>query len=127
MGKRIDKWLTAQGLALLGGWRRQGDDLKEIAKKIGVSRPVLRQWAAEHAKINEALQVDKEIADFMVEEVLFNKSLAGDPKAYEFWLKHRMPGKWGKPAEAAAHAQPADHGRLAELINNPVEREGDFE
>ena len=133
MGKKVDKgfWLTVQGLALLGGWRRQGDGAAEIAEKMGVSAATLKRWADQHEEVDAALRIDREAADFMVEDVLFSRSLAGDHKAYEFWLKHRMPERWGKGAvdgvAQAAGAEPLPYERLAELINNPVEREGNFD
>ncbi|MCL2376285.1 MAG: hypothetical protein FWC76_02700 [Defluviitaleaceae bacterium] len=125
MGKKIGRWLVPQGLALISGWRRQGEGLADVAGKIGVSAAQLKRWAAEHEEIDAALRIDKEAADFMVEGALFDKALAGDHKAYEFWLRHRMPEKWGKAAkEDEGIRAVADYGRLAELINNPVEREG---
>ena len=126
MGKRVDKgfWLSAQGLALVGGWRRQGDGEGEIAERIGVCADTLRRWAAVHEEFGAAFRIGREAADFMVEDVLFRRALEGDHKAYEFWLKHRMPERWGKAAgEWDGGGKAADYARLAELINNPVERE----
>jgi hypothetical protein len=117
-------WLTVQGLALIGGWRRQGDGPAEIGEKMGVSEAVLRRWAKEHEEIGALLRIDREAADFMVENVLFSRSLEGDHKAYEFWLKHRMPEKWGKGAADGEAGKAVDYAGLAELINNPVQREG---
>ena len=112
----------------MSGWRRQGDSIAEIAGKMGISTNTLRRWSLAHEEIRQILLIDKDTANFMVEDVLFNKSLAGDSKAYEFWLKHRMPGRWSKePAKEAASEGQGDFVRLAELINNPVEREGGFE
>ncbi|MDR2183188.1 MAG: hypothetical protein LBE55_03345 [Clostridiales bacterium] len=131
MGKKVDKvfWFTASGLALIGGWRRQGDGVEEIAAKMEIGTATLKRWANEHEEIDAALRIDREVADFMVEDVLFSRSLAGYHKAYEFWLKHRMPQKWGKAAAEGEEAgKAADYTGLAQLINNPVEREGcDFE
>jgi len=128
LGKRIDKWLVPQGLALISGWRRQGEGLEEIARKMGVSASTLRRWREKHEEIAEALRVGREAADFMVEGALFDKALAGDYKAYEFWLKHRMPEKWDKSAKKGDGGEVVTGGyvKLAELINNPVEREGDL-
>jgi len=128
MDRKVDKafWFVPQGLALIGGWRRQGDGADEIAGKMGISAATLKRWADEHEEIDAALQIDREAADFMVEDVLFSKSLAGDHKAYEFWLKHRMPERWGKAAAENGGdigGKVADYSGLAELINNPVERE----
>ena len=127
MAKRVDKWLSKEGLALIGGWRRQGFGEAEIAVKMGISESTLERWKGGHEEICRALLIDRETANYMVEDVLFSKSLAGDQKAYEFWLKHRMPGKWGKGAGKEDGAAGDGVVRLAELINNPVERPGDVE
>ena len=119
-----------QGLALIGGWRRQGVCAAEIAAKMGVSAATLKRWADENEEIGAALRIDREAADFMVEDVLFSRSLAGDHKAYEFWLKHRMPEKWGKTAVGNGGDEDmkvVDYGRLAELINNPAQRNMEVE
>ena len=120
-------WFTAQGLALIGGWRRQGDGLAEVAAKMGIDAAVLRRWSKEHEEIGAALRIDREAADFMVEDVLFSRCLEGDHKAYEFWLKHRMPERWGKSAaegDGGGDGKAVDYLGLAELINNPVARDG---
>ena len=131
MGERIGKkdWLTVQGLALISGWRRQGDNAAEIADKMGVTEAALKRWSDEHEEIDAALRVGREAADFMVEDVLFGRCLEGDHKAYEFWLRHRMPERWGKAESgggAGGGGKPLPYERLAELINNPVEREGEI-
>ena len=129
MQSNASEWLTREGLALIAGWRRHGETPEQIAERMGVGLKVLERWRGEFEEIGQALQIDRDMADFMVEEALFNKSLGGDAKAYEFWLKHRMPDKWGKAVAADERgevAQGADFAQLAELINNPMKREGDF-
>ena len=127
MAKKIADWLTREGLALIAGRRRQGDTPAQIAEMMGVSLARLRKLSKEHEEMRLVLQIDKDVADFLVEDVLFNKSLSGDAKAYEFWLKHRMPEKWGKAAPQNPEKREDGYARLSELINNPVAREEDFE
>ena len=126
MAKRSEKWLGRGSLALIAGWRRQGESRARIAARMGVSVSTLRRWSLRHEEILRALEIDREMADFMVEAVLFEDAMEGDQKAYMYWLKHRLPGKWGKTAEAGADAGIGVNGPdfvgLAEMINNPVER-----
>jgi len=92
-----------------------------VAGKMGISASTLLRWSKQREEICDALKVDKETADFLVEDVLFEKSLKGDTKAYEFWLKHRMPGRWGA-AKASDEDTQSGLVELARLINNPVVR-----
>jgi len=125
MGTKVESWLTREGLALIAGWRRQGDGINDIAEKIGIGQEKLLEWRKEHEDIERALTIDRETANFMVEDALFQKSLAGDAKAYEFWLKHRMPEKWGKQSVTEGNeGGRADYFDLAQMINNPVARGG---
>ena len=124
-----NEWQTREGLALIAGWRRHGETPEQIAERMGIEVGVLERWRGAYEEIGQALQIDRDMADFMVEEALFHKSLSGDAKAYEFWLKHRMPDKWGKAVAADERGevrQGADFAQLADLINNPVKREGDL-
>jgi hypothetical protein len=84
---------------------------------MGVSRAALRRWAEAHEEIAKALEIDAEAADFLVEEAIFSKALAGDTKAIEFWLKYRSAANsFASSAEAQTHV---DYTNLASLINEP--------
>jgi len=62
-------------------------DERGVAKRMGVSFVQLKKWAEEFEEIARALEVDGEMADFLVEETVFNKALSGDQKAIEFWMR----------------------------------------
>jgi len=114
MEKNVERWLRADGLALIAGWRRWGMDVKGVAVKIGISHAMLKRWAAEHEEIAKALEIDSQAADFLIEEAIFKKALAGDVKAVEFWLKYRgMTG--GNPN--LPQDDDVDYSSLASLIN----------
>jgi len=116
MDKNVERWLRADGLALIAGWRRWGADFKEVASRMGVSNIALKRWAEAHEEIARALEIDSQAADFLIEEAVFNKALAGDVKAVEFWLKYR--GKTGSRSSNDGELQSdTDYSRLAELIN----------
>jgi len=123
MGKKVDKgfWLSVEGLALLGGWRRQGDELDVVADKAGVCLATLKRWGREHEEIGEILRRDREVVYYMVEKVLLDKGLAGDQKAGEYWLRYRGLGVAGDDVEVEDRGM--DYVGLAGMINVPRERE----
>ena len=102
-----ERWLTAGGLSMIRGLRRRMDE-KGVAAAMGVSLARLRRWALENEDIKKALEIDGQMANFLVEDTVFNKALAGDQKAIEFWLK-----RGGQPER-----QLVDYTSLADLINN---------
>jgi hypothetical protein len=92
---------------------------------MGISQVALRRWAEAHAEIAKALEIDAEAADFLIEEAVFNKALAGDAKAIEFWLKYRNAGSnhgslgsLGSFDSSSAQGG-VDYVGLASLINEP--------
>jgi hypothetical protein len=111
--KGLDRWLRADGIALIAGWRRRMD-VCEVAKKMKVGLAKLMRWAAENEAIGEALCIDGEAVDFMVEEIALKKALDGDLKAVELWLKY-----WGQKADVRgqmSEERGADYAMLAEMI-----------
>jgi len=114
MEKGLQRWLRPDGLALIAGWRRWGADVKEVARKMGVSWVQLKKWGDVHEEIGQALAIDAEAADFLVEEVVFAKALEGEQKALELWLKHRS-ALLGAGRDGGVKG--VDYVSLAELIN----------
>ena len=114
---KLDFWKSDIGLVLIAGWRRQGEDAGGLAKKMGLSRRALAELSRDEG-VAEAMKIDKEAADFMVEEAVWKKGVAGDQKAVEFWLKHRKPAKWSdnKKAQEGENADKLDFKSLAELL-----------
>ena len=88
------EWLTEDKLILLGGWARDGLSDEQIAHNIGISRSTLSDWKNKHLDIADALKKNKEIADYEIENALFEKAKSGDVGAMIFWLKNRRPSKW---------------------------------
>lgn len=117
---KFEYWLTKDGLALLGGWSRDGLTDEQLADKIGISPSTLYEWKNKYSEISEALKKGKEIVDIQVENALLKRALGydyqeekiekskkdgvkvvqtikhipPDTTAQIFWLKNRRPDKW---------------------------------
>lgn len=74
---KYHKWLEKENLILLKGWARDGLTMQQIAANIGVSRSTLQKWATEHSDISDALKKNKPIADYQVENSLFERATGG--------------------------------------------------
>lgn len=109
---KFEYWLTEDGLTLIQGWARDGLTDEDIANNMRIATATLYEWKKRFPEISEALKENKEIADFRVENALYQKALGGDTTAIIFWLKNRRHTKWrDKPIEGAA-----ENGYLADLI-----------
>lgn len=53
-----------------------------------------------------------------IEGVLYEKAIAGEQKAIEFWLKHRVPKRWGKLNEEQSWGV-LNYELLADMIKRP--------
>jgi len=134
--KKIEDWLKPEKLALLAGWRRNGLEENEIARKIGIRLRQLEKWKEESPEIYEALKIGREAANYLIEERIFNMSLEGNLKAIELWLKNKMPAEWGGNNTGVSQNEKSegekeggsDFAKLADMINNPSQRRmsGDF-
>ena len=117
--RNIGDWNGASGLALMAGWRRSGEDIKGIAKRIGIGQAVLKKWILEDEAVAGALSVGREAADYMVEGRIFEMALEGNLKAGELWLRYRMPDRWGGSGGSGSDSGGlgVDFVGLAEMIN----------
>ena len=118
------KWTTKNALLQLGAWARNGLTDEDIAKNIGISCSTRYDWKSKHPEISEALNINKAIADIVVENALYKKALGctvketikstiknpdgtvtettiekerelpPDTTAGIFWLKNRKPKDW---------------------------------
>ena len=118
------KWVTKNGLLQIGAWARNGLTDEDIAHNIGINVATIYDWKKKHPEISEALNINKAVADIIVENALFKKAvgctvketikstiknpdgtvtetttektreLPPDTTAGIFWLKNRKPKDW---------------------------------
>lgn len=127
---KYEKWLTPEGLILLGGWARRGLTDEQIAKNMGISRSTLSEWKVKYPDILDTLKKNKEVIDTEVENALLKRALGyryeekkttisdkdgvkvttikkempPDTTAQIFWLKNRRPDLWrDSPQQAEEH------------------------
>lgn len=53
---KAEQWLTEDGLSLLTHWKRNDLTDEEIAKRIGIAPPTLKDWKNRFPPISEALK-----------------------------------------------------------------------
>lgn len=91
---KYQKWLEPEGLLLLEGWARDGLTDEQIAQKMGISRKTLIDWKNKYSDICDTLKKGKEVADYAVENALYNAALSGNVTAMIYWLNNRRADKW---------------------------------
>lgn len=119
-----EKWLEPENLTLLKGWRRDGLEMKQIAKNIGIKRQTLYDWCTKYKDISDALKKGSDVCCYEVENSLYKSAIGYDVTETEqtetigpdgsrtvvkrarkrhippnvasiiFLLKNRMPEKW---------------------------------
>lgn len=118
-------WLTKEGQILLGGWARAGLTDEQIAHNMGITARTLWRWKKDHCQICQSLNKNKAVADYEVENALYERALGfdtveritvkdpegnktvktvekripGDVTAMIFWLKNRMKNNWRDKVE----------------------------
>lgn len=73
--RKVDYWLTNDGLTLISGWVRDGLTDEQLSEKIGVSRSTLNEWKKRYPDISDTLKKNKEIVDYEVENALLKRAL----------------------------------------------------
>ena len=116
---KYQKWITHDGLLILGAWARDGYTDEQIAAKIGINRTTLYDWEKRFPDVSNAIKNNKDVVDIQVENALWKRAVgydveetveiksdkgnstktvrrhvAPDVIAGIFWLKNRRPDKW---------------------------------
>ncbi len=92
---------VADRLEVIKGWCRDGIIEEEIAKRLGIGYSTLLKYKNLHEELIVALKEGKAVADYRVENALYNKAINGDTTAMIFWLKNRKPEQWREKQEIA--------------------------
>lgn len=71
--RKVDYWLTDDGLTLISGWARDGLIDKDIAEKMNIAYSTFRVWRDKYPTLSAALKKNKEIVDFEVENSLLKR------------------------------------------------------
>ena len=140
---KFDYWLTAEGLALIEGWARDGLVLEEIAHNMGINRCTLYEWRREFPTIANALKNGRAVADRKVENALFNRAIGSDVTEVKvtegkdgksvvtttkhvpadvtaciYWLKNRKPDEWNDRKTVTVEADFEALEPLADMLKN---------
>lgn len=92
---------VANRLEVIKGWCRDGLTEEEIAKRLGIAYSTFKKYKSDYPALSAVLKEGKEVADYRVENALYEKALGGDTTAMIFWLKNRKPEQWREKQEIA--------------------------
>lgn len=109
MAKKIDAWLTPDGLETLRGLARRGLSDEDIAKSIGINRTTIYDWKRKYPTFANALRDGKLVADLAVESALFKKATGftvTDTKTTSFLDKETGELVEGKSEVTTKHILP---------------------
>ena len=85
--RKLEYWLSDEGIALIRGWALDGLTVKQIAKdKMGVGESTLHTWKSAHKELYDALKKSGGVADNEVEASLYKKCTG-------YWQKITEPIK----------------------------------
>lgn len=97
---KYEYWLTPEGLAKMSGWAKDGKTDEEIAKNMGITRSTLNEWKKKYSDISDTLKRDKEVADRLVEDSLYERALGGVREVKKtFKVKHTYYDEKGRKCE----------------------------
>lgn len=127
-------WQQPGPLALLRGWARDGVAQEEIARRMGLRPLGLRLWRRRYPAIERALSLDREMADYQVEDALLRaalgyryreerteqtdrgeklvvteKEVSPNVSAISLWLRRRRPEVWEGGAEGSEAPTPENN------------------
>lgn len=140
---KYHRWLTPEGLTLIGGWARDGLTDEQISKNMGISRETLNQWKNKYSDISDALKKGKEVVDIVVENALLKRALGfqydeitsemgvetkrvtkmvvPDTTAQIFWLRNRRPDRWRNADRMDVPTQDMPDDPLSKSIEEAVQ------
>lgn len=73
--RKVDWWVSPQGLELIAGWRQCGCTIKEITEKMGVDQRTFRSWRKKYPELEENLVIGQEITNARIVGALFKRAM----------------------------------------------------
>lgn len=118
--KKIDEWITEDGLLQITGWIRDGLTIEDVAHNCGVNKSTFYDWKKKHPELEDAIKKGAAPVDLIVENAMFKratgyktierrkiklpdgttrvevveKEVPPDTTAGIFWLANRKPQRW---------------------------------
>lgn len=68
------RWIAPEGLELIRGWARAGLTDEDMARNMRISVSTFYDWQKRFPEFSESLKINKDIADFKVENALYQKA-----------------------------------------------------
>lgn len=72
---RYEKWLKKENLELIAAWCRDGYNDEAIAAMMGINPRTLYKWKQKYGQIEQAMLINKNLADARVEKALYDRAL----------------------------------------------------
>lgn len=105
---KSDRWRTPEGLLKISAWARNGLTNEQIAHNMGISRSTLDEWVKKYPDISDALKKEKEVADIIVENSLYQKAIGIRMTVKEPIKVKEVTYKDGKRLKEKEHVEYAD-------------------
>lgn len=112
--KKIDWWTSDKGLELIAGWRQSGCTIKQIYEKIGVDVRTFRTWRKKCPKLEEVLDVGKDITNARVVNALYKRAVGF---TYDEITKELVEGEMRVTKVVTKFVPPETKAILAWLYN----------
>lgn len=118
-GGRPSKWdriMDDSKLTLVEGWKRDGLSDEQVAKNLGISYTLLKEWKKKYPTFMTAIKKGKEVSDYELENMLHKRATGyyyteetttttgevveitkyehANPTSLIFALKNRLPNKY---------------------------------
>lgn len=143
--RKIDEWITEDGLLQITGWIRDGLTIEDVAHNCGVNKSTFYEWKKKHPELEDAIKKGAAPVDLIVENAMFKratgyktierrkiklpdgttrvevveKEVPPDTTAGIFWLANRKPQRWKRKQVEEQHSdivQPEDRQAVEDFL-----------